>query len=263
MPTNSTSVVTTVTHNATTTATFVATTTSTVHGTTLAVFNPTTEIGLIVGFLILVGSVLYFRSSVKGLPVMIRWIYKNGQAVLFKGQQDVGGLFIGVLNARGKRAESLKATGTPIEVFYVPEKAKAYVIEDDLGREVVTDKQGTPLKDKKGNQITKAVPQLTTAYMDVSLGGLKHVRMYDAVEGVGKVVDWNHIIKSELQLDEDSEEGASGLYNEEMNAMKGIFRLFAEALVGTLRGLLMPYVAGLGTGAMLLTFLFLFTGHFK
>src|SRR5881296_3722599 len=78
---------------------------------------------------------LLFKRNIKGIPVILKWIYKNGSALQLRAQQDLGGIFIYVMNARGKKVETLKQTGLPLEVSILSNRFKAYVETniDNLG----------------------------------------------------------------------------------------------------------------------------------
>src|SRR6266849_182915 len=66
-----------------------------------------------------------FKYQVKGIPIVVKWIHKNGAAWQMRARQDLNGLFIDVLSIRGKRLEVLKQTGLALEVSVLPDKFKA------------------------------------------------------------------------------------------------------------------------------------------
>lgn len=264
------------------TNTFVVTSTQTVEKTTTSQASflfglPPWELaifGVVIGLVVLV----YFRSSVRSIPVGVLWVYKNRAAIKLKAKEDLSGVFLDVTNARGKTLTTLKKTGLPIEVKAV-NKAKAYFIAEtrptdgfNLAEQEVLKEKGWKIEPReagswrkrpwnakqplRGYLLEKDEETVNeTAWLDVSLGGLKHERLYASVEGTGQTIDWLDPAK----VDGKGEE-KSAILNEEKSAAQEWLRLLAEAAAGGLRSILLPLIAGLGIGCTVTFLVIILTG---
>src|SRR5207245_8420215 len=104
-------------------------------------------------------------------------VAKNYSALKLPAKEDLNGVFIDIFSPRRKKKIlSLMKEGLPIEVKELPRKGakKAYLITKEM---IPNDEEdgGKPL----------GRPGI---YYDVSLGGLKHERLYVTVERSGQVV---------------------------------------------------------------------------
>lgn len=266
--------------NSTSTVTSVSTSTatqiSTIHQTTTINAGPTLVFGLpveLVAIIVLamVGIVfLFFRFQVKGVPVNLIWIYKNGSAVMFRAREDLQGIFLDIIRG-GRKAEIIKKTGLPLAVRYIPDKFRAYI--DVPKDKTISEPEMKQLKDRgfkitptkydrksriRGYLVEKEHEMDTAlAYLDVNLGGLKQVRLYASIEGSGETIDWTPKIQ-ESKGEQDS--GNTILLGEMKSAAKQFFALLAEAMQGSIKTFLLPLIAGLGIGAMLMVLIVTLTG---
>lgn len=272
--------------NSTSTVTSVSTSTatqiSTIHQTTTINAGPTLVFGLpveLVAIIVLamVGIVfLFFRFQVKGVPVNLIWIYKNGSAIMFRAREDLQGIFLDIIKS-GRKAEIIKKTGLPLAVRYVPDKFNAYIDTPAANKNIESAMQELRVKGfkvieqpdrKRGffprptlikGYIIQKEPSLekALAYLDVNLGGLKQVRLYASIEGSGETIDWSPKIQ-ESKGEQDS--GNTILLGEMKSAAKQFFALLAEAMQGSIKTFLLPLIAGLGIGAMLMVLIVTLTG---
>lgn len=231
-------------------------------------------------FLIIIGAVVlgvyFFRTQVKDIPVNILWVFKNHSGRIFRAAEDLEGAFLTVFDWKGKGVETLKKNGVPVEVTYLPEKAKAYIVRSET-------KNGKPMDDatkraleaqgfkveeqpdgKKGEKayVINRDPkeERTTAYLDVHLGGLKSMRLYTTLQGTGTTID---LLKELEKATATTKAGNESVMHEERGAAKAYLRDIAEAFAGSWKTVILPLVAGLGIGGMISLLLILLTGHFK
>lgn len=205
---------------------------------------------------------------------MLKWIYKTGSALQFRVQQDLNGLFINVLSARNKKLETLTQGAQPLEVTLLPDKVKFYINPEERGERL--DEETMKMLAAKGFKIeetrrgkknklkgyliyTEPKLQKVLAYLDVSLGGLKHVREYATIEGSGTTIDWQDRAKDVAP----GGTGKAAIINEEISAGKSWLHVLAEAARGTLSSLLLPLAAGISIGGMLFFLISLLSGHFR
>ncbi len=222
-------------------------------------------------WLVIIGAILafsyiLFTRQVKGVPYSLKWIYKTGSALQLTVGQDLNGLFISVMNARGKKLETLTKDAEPLEVTVIPPKVEFYMDPKEAG--TTLDADTTALIESKGFKVKERregrkqkfrgylvynEPKLkkVLAFLDVSLGGLRHVREYATIEGSGTTVDW-----MERAKDAPVGVGKNAVIHEEISAGKSWLHLLAEAAQGS-RSLLIGAVMGGGIAgtAMLLVFL--------
>jgi hypothetical protein len=274
--------------NVTTTVTSVSTILNTVTHSTTVQAAPFLLFGLppelVVIFTIALIAIVFgiLRYQVKGMPVVVKWLRKNYSAVQFRAQEDLGGIFLYVLNARGKREETIKKTGLPIEVKIINNKSEAYFLKPKNGHsldgklleQIKAKGFSVELRstmDRKGKEVTKGYiiekkePTEQLAYLDVAAGGLKMYREYNIVEGTGTTMQLLDIRKKiDEQGGEKAEDsGNSSLMHEVRGAAKGFLALMAEAMQGTFKSLILPLVAGGGLFSMILIVIEMLTGHLK
>lgn len=254
--------------------------TTTVHG---SITLPTLVFGLppevfVVIILAVVGIVfLFFRFQVKGVPVYLVWIYKNGTAVWLKAREDLQGIFLDVIKG-GKKVEVLKKTGLALPVRYLPNNFKAYIETPAKNVQLVGAMAELKMKgftvEERSDRVQgrirrhliktyliekKAETTEALAYLDVSLGGLKQARIYASIEGSGETIDW----KPKIEGEEGKDPGNTVLIQEMRSAAKGFFALLAEMLQGGIRSLLLPLIAGLGIGGLLVAIIFIALGFHR
>ena len=107
------------------------------------------------------------------MPVKVLWELKNGAAYLLPGKEDLNGVFVDVVNARGKKILSLMKEGQPIEVKEPPEKdaKQLYLI-------------GGPHNGKKDSENDDR------PYLDINLSRTKSMRLYRTIEKSGQTLPW-------------------------------------------------------------------------
>jgi hypothetical protein len=254
----------------TTTVTFTGTTTHTVQAAPFLLFGLPPE--LVLGFTLAIVAVifLFFRFQVKGVPVMLVWIYKNGSAIMLRAREDLQGIFLDVLKS-GKKAEIIKKTGLALPVRYLPNNFKAY-IEPPKNRftetAIIKDLRTAGFKvnvqrtDRKGAVKAyliekEASVEKTLAFLDVNLGGMKSAKLYATIEGMGETIDWQPKIETTNNKDDS---GNTILLQEMKTAAKGFFALLAEAMQGTMKSLILPLVAGVGLGITIIVLVVTLTG---
>lgn len=265
-------------NSTTTTSTGVTSTFTVTHSTTVQA-QPFLLLGLppelVAVILIVVTIMVYaaFKFQVKGVPVQLLWIYKNGSALMLRAKEDMQGIFLEVLSARGKKLETLKKPGLALPVKVMPDKFSAYIevpkdatMQDETLQNLrAKGFKISPAKhDKKGAvraYIVEREAELTEAlaYLDVSLGGLKTMRLYGAIEGSGETFNWVEKIDAAGSTDP----GNTAVIHEMRSAFKSFAQILADAVKGTLSALLVPMIGGLGIGGMLAFILILVTGHLK
>lgn len=266
----------TVTVTSTSTSTSAITLTGTTHtvttqAPTFLLFGLPPELIALFTFAIVGIIYAFFRFQVKGVPVLLIWIYKNGAAIILKGKEDLQGIFLDVIRGN-KKVELLKKTGLPLQVRYLPDKFKAYI---DVPKDRTINEEKLKALRDDGFKMTVAkydrkarirgyiiekehLMEKTLAYLDVNLGGMKMARIYAAIEGSGETIDWAPKIAGSSE-----DTGNTVLLGEMKSAAKGFFQLLAEAMQGSLKTFLLPLLAGLGLGGMLVVLVFILSGHVK
>lgn len=259
--------------NATSTVTFTATHTTTVQAAPFLLFGLPPEL---VGLFAIVAVIMVYavlKYNVKGVPVQLLWIYKNGSALLMRSKEDMQGIFLEVMNARGKKLETLKKPGLALPVKVMPDKFTAYVempknttMQDSTLVELRS--KGFKISPAKQNRkgVIKAYliekeSKLTEAlaYLDVSLGGLKTMRLYGAVEGAGETFNW----QDKIDAAKSTDPGNTAVIHEMRSAFKSFAQILADAVKGTFSALLIPLIMGISLGGMLTVILLLVSGHMK
>lgn len=227
-----------------------------------------------------IGVVFYLvlKFNVKGVPVKVLWLAKNYSALQLRASEDLQGLWLTIINARGKKVETIKKTGKAIEVYMAANKnGIAYTLNerrkaaelDDATKEMLKAKgfnlqevrKGRKMK-LKGYIMKKDAPDIEIAYLDLPKGGMKHERMYTAVEGTGHTLDllnWREIIDQQ----DTNESGSDGVIHQEINAAKSWLQLLAEAARASLGNTLLMVGGGFGIGGMVVMLALILTGHFK
>lgn len=223
---------------------------------------------------------LVFKYNVKGTPAQVLWLYKNYSGKLFRVMEDLGGIFLYILSANGKKAETLKKTGQPIEVDVIP-RTVSYFLDDDGYYNVLSEKLRADIEaagfkitqrplesvgrirrkiQSKGYLVKAETPKSRLAYIDVAAsGGPKRIRLYVAVEGTGtttEFVDVRGIVDGAKNVDP----GNSSIIHEERSAVKAFLSEWAAALRGTLQNLILPMATGAGLLAMVLLIVELIRG---
>lgn len=286
MPGNVTTITQTVTSSTGITSTFTVNHTTTTAAAPFLLFGLPPELVAVFTFAIVGVVIAYFRLQVKGLPVLIRWLRSNYSAVQFRAQEDLRGIYLYVLNARGKREETITKTGKPFQVKVVDNKSYAYLLRDgkaghDLSaiEKEELEKKGWKIVDRserytnwrgkelprKAYLIEKKEPTEQLAYLDIAAGGQKMYRMYDAVEGTGttlELLDVKNKIDAAIENSEKTETAASsGMVHEELAASKSFLDLLAEAMQGSFKTFLIPFLAGGGVFGMAVLLVAILSGH--
>src|SRR6058998_54048 len=95
------------------------------------------------------------KTRIRDIPVNVLWFLKTGAVYMMRAKEDIAGVYIDIFKGRrAKKLTTLGKAGLPIEVTVIPEKAKAYLINNN----------GKP----------------GVAY-DVHRGGLQHMRLYATI----------------------------------------------------------------------------------
>jgi hypothetical protein len=210
---------------------------------------------------------LVFRFQVKSIPVQVLWIYRNGSALLLPAKEDLGGVFLEIKNMRGKVIQTIMKSGLAIEVAKIDQK-RGYLVQSEksyksvkkgrFGREKVADKEEGQLEDEHHNE--KGEEKRTVRYLDVALGGLKHMRLYVVREGTGDTIDMVNVgEKGSTGMDP----GNATVMHEERGAAKEFLKMLAEAAAGTWKTIIIPMLAGAGLGSAVVTLLLILFGHLK
>lgn len=238
------------------------------------IFGIPTELWLVGIIVIGIVGFYFFRTQVRDIPVNVLWVFRNGHSRIFRASEDLGGVFLNVMDWKGKKAETLKKTGEPLEVTYMPERAKTYIIEPEtkhgkpLTQETMAElehegfrlREETDRKGKLKAYIATRPPkeEKELAYIDAHLGGLKTARLFVVPEGTGSTFD---VVKAIQGLNVE-DPGNTSLLHEERGAAKAALKDYAEAAAGSFRTLVIPLVAGLGIGGMISLLFILLTGHY-
>lgn len=237
----------------------------------------------LVGVLLIVTATivwLFLRFNVKSIPVRVLWIFKNNFSVMFDAKEDLGGIFIDIVKGR-KKVQKLRKEGLPIEVREIPAKAEAYSIVNTNKGSVLSEEVQAQLKlegytviDKSPKPETNWRGKLKTtdkAYLvqrknsgvydeeligyDVSLGGLKHTRLYVSIEGTGTTKDL---------VGEDADkapDGRAGVLQEEVGAAQEIFKMIREAAQSSWKAIILPMIAGGGLFSVVTILILIVSGR--
>ena len=122
----------------------------------------------------IVVAYLFFRSSVEGMPVYAKWVTETGVTWRFRAKEDLRGVFIDIMDGKGKVIEQVKKFGIPLDISDV-ENAKAYLV--------------------KFSDDTKKV------YLTVRPSRMKNYREYTVLEGTGLTVDYKGMAKQAMRPD--------------------------------------------------------------
>jgi hypothetical protein len=184
-----------------------------------------------------IGVIFVIRFMGKNLgtiDVVLTWVFKNHTALRFKAKEDLRGIFLDVLNARGKSIEALKKEGYAIEVTDIDRKAmKAYILEKPKGA------TGKP-------QISLLVKQ----------GRTKSSREFITVEGTGQTIDF---VERSKDL---KDSGNAPLIQEEKSAAKEFMTMLANAATSAGNKMILLFSgAGIGMGVTVLILVLM--GHLK
>ena len=267
-----TTTVTSATHTVTATVTFTRVSTS------IQQLVPTNPLGipyelwaLLLGSIIAV-SYLFFKINVKGIPTFVTFVRRNGGTALqLSATKALDGLFINVREGTGKRIIPIKEKGVAIDVTVLPPKFEAYVETKgrELEEEVIADmeRKGFKVREKRSKKDKlrgyllnyEPLATKTKAFLDVSLGGLKHANTYTTIEGSGETIDWQEIISGT----KGSDPGNAAVMQELRAGVRAMFADWANAMKGTLQTLILPMATGAGLMGMIIFLIFLATGHFK
>jgi hypothetical protein len=276
---NSTTIATTTAvTNHTTTITFTSTHTTTQQLAAAPFLGIPTELWIIILPLIGVSVWLILKFQVKAVPVTLLLLAKNYSALKLKVNRDLAGLWLTVINARGKKADTIKQKGKPFEVYSVDNKdAIAYTLrerrkEAELGESLwgqlvakgfkIEEKKEGRRQKHKGYLIKKDAPESEIVYVEIPTGGMKHETMFTAVEGTGHTVE---LLDIKPLIDESAANasGSDGVIHQEINAAKSWLQLLGEAASRPLGQTLILLGAGMAMGGLLIVMVFLFGGHFK
>src|SRR5207247_1786774 len=117
-------------------------------------------------------------TSIRAMPVKVLWELKNGAAYLLPAKADLNGVFVDVVNARGKKILSLMEQGQPLEVTEPPEKdaRRLYLIGGS----------------QNGKKTGKELDGDKRPYLDVNLSRTKSMRLYRTMEKTGVTLPWGN-----------------------------------------------------------------------
>ena len=181
-------------------------------------------------------------TSIRAMPVKVLWELKNGAAYLLPAKEDLNGVFVYVVNARGKKILSLMKEGQPIEVKEPPEKdaKRLYLI-------------GGPHNGKKAGRDSEHDDR---PYLDVNLSRTKSMRLYRTMEKTGQTLPWG------------AEDGqATNLHgstvNQETATVNELLKRMAENIANTFSRLIMPILTGVGLGGMGTFLILIVLGHLR
>lgn len=198
------------------------------------------DLWIVIGVVVVVGIYLAYRGGYKTIPVKVLWVFRNYSGRMFNAEEDLQGIFLTLKTAKGKKFETLKKTGQPLDVVEIDEKHnRAWLVK---------------WQEEGGEKVEKV-------FLDVSMGGLKHTRLYATVEGTGETMDWIKKVEDEGKKKSDS--GSAGIIHEEKSAVKEFLKLWAEAAAGTMKTLIIPLIAGAGLGASTVFIILVLLGHLK
>jgi hypothetical protein len=174
---------------------------------------------------------LFFRTSVEGMPVYVKWVTKTGVTFRFKAKEDLRGVFLYIKGGGGKVIETIKKVGIPLEVAEIAEKdMKAYLVKF--------------ADDKK------------KVYLTVRPSKMKNYREYTVIEGTGQTVDW----KDKAKDIDPKEQGNTALMQEESSGFKKVLKDLEEG-GRTFMDTVMSWIPGIGIGVAVAFVLGALTGH--
>jgi len=177
--------------------------------------------------------VRFLSRNAGAINVIVTWVFKNNTALRFKAREDLRGIFLDVVGARGKVIEALKKDGLPIEVEEVSDM-KAYLL-------------------KKGKEKGK-----TQVNLLVKHGRSKFSREFITVEGTGKTLNF-----VEQANEAGADTGNAPVIQEERSAAKEFLAMLAAAATGTWNKLILPMLTGLGMGVGLTMIILVLFGHLR
>jgi hypothetical protein len=175
--------------------------------------------------------VRFLSRNAGAITVVVTWVFKNHTALRFKAREDLRGIFLDVMGARGKVIEALKKEGLPIEVEEV-DGMKAYILK----------------KDKNSKQVNILVKH----------GRSKFTREFVTVEGTGKTL--NFVDQADRA---GSDTGNAPVIQEERSAAKEFLAMLASSAQGAWGKLILPILTGLGMGVGLTMIIMVLFGHLK
>ena len=153
----------------------------------------------------------------------------------------MNGIFVRVKYARGKKALDLVQNGLPIQVSSInKDRTKAYVIPAD-----------------PNNGKDKSIKE-DVIYYDIKMGRVKHERLFVTVEASGKTLDF--IKDANKNMEENSH---TSVAQEEVGVLKQALRLWAEAMQGSFKTIILPIITGLGLGWGSLALILLMLGRLR
>jgi hypothetical protein len=191
------------------------------------------------------------RRVVSGVPVEVNWVYPGTRTALrFFGSMDLNGVFLDVRKrARGKKLATIQRDGLPLEIEVISRKdmRKGYLFEREVE---VKQTDGSMQKVKKA-----------FFGLDISAGGRQRITSFISVEGSGKTIDVLSDGKADGKADGEDTPTTS-IINEELGTLQKVFNLLGAAMQGSLRGLVLPILTGVGLGMAATLLMIFFTGHF-
>ena len=260
------------------TVTFTATQTTTHTVTTAATpfLGIPTELWILILPLIAILGWLLLKFNVKTIPVKVLWLAKNYSALRLRASEDLQGLWLTIINARGKKVETIKKTGRAIEVYDLDNKnGIAYTLNERRKAAGLSDEMKTSIEGlgfrveeivrkgkRRGYLVKKDGPATELAYLNIPSGGLKHEKLYTAVEGSGHTLDLLDL-KEGIDKAETNTEGSDGIIHGEINAAKSWLALLAEAAKANLANTLLMFGGGAGIGGMVVMLALLVSGHVR
>ena len=181
-------------------------------------------------------------TSIRAMPVKVLWELKNGAAYLLPAKEDLNGVFVDVVNARGKKILSLMKEGQPIEVKEPPEKdaKQLYLI-------------GGPHNGKKGGRDSDDDDR---PYLDVNLSRTKSMRLYRTMEKSGQTLPWGAEDGQEVNLH-------GSTVNQETATVNELLKRMEENIRNTFRALIMPILTGVSLGSMATFLLLIVLGRIR
>lgn len=182
----------------------------------------------------MIAVVRFMGKSLGTIDVVVTWVFKNHTALRFKAKEDLRGIFLDVLGARGKSIEALKKEGIPIEVSDIDKKdMKAYLLVKPKG--------------------ATGAPQVSLL---VKHGRTKSSREFITVEGTGQTIDFVERAKGL------KDSGNAPIIQEEKSAAKEFLTMLANAATSAgNKMMLLGSGAGIGMGVTVLILVLM--GHLK
>jgi hypothetical protein len=176
------------------------------------------EVLAVITIAVVAAIYFFFRTSVEGMPVYVKWVTETGVTFRFKAKEDLRGVFLYIKGAGGKVIETVKKVGIPMDVSDIAEKdMKAYLV--------------------KFSDETKKV------YLTVRPSKMKNYREYTVIEGTGQTVDW----KTKKTDVDPADQGNTALMQEESSGFKKVLKDLEEG-GKTFADVVMGWVPGIGIG---------------